>query len=130
MDGHGETPLISLQNLFLGNIVPVLRQGGWCDGILLAILQIERDLLETGGCKHITACCRTDGIEAHRREDIPSRHLSCVIIARESSRGIIILSIENMGHTFNGLLTLANEIIEVGYLVAGLIAMPVPALSK
>ena len=94
------------------------------------VLQIQCHLLETRLSQHIAVCCWTDRIKAHRREEIPSRHLSGIVVARETAWRIVILRIEDMRHTLSRLLWFANEIIEIGYLMTGFVAVPISSFGK
>ena len=55
----------------MGDIVPVLREGRWSDGEVFVVLEIQGNLLETGGGEHVTVCGWADGVETHRSKDIP-----------------------------------------------------------
>lgn len=65
---------------------------------LPAVFQIQSNLVKAWSTYIIIRCTRTYRIESDRREHIPRRHLSCIIISRQSARRIIILGLENMMH--------------------------------
>lgn len=114
----------------VSDIVAVSWQGLRRDDEVLAIVKIEGNLLEARGGKHIAVCGGTDRIEAHRREDIPSRHLTSIVITRQATRRVVVFCIEDIRHTLNGLFPFPDEIVQIGYLMAGFVAMPVTTLCK
>ena len=56
----------------MGDVAAVFGQRCGGDGEPSARRQVERDALEPRCREHIAVGGGTDGIEAHRREDIPS----------------------------------------------------------
>ena len=109
----------------VGDVVAVGGEGTGGDDEAVAVLQVEGDAAETGRSEHVAVGGGTDGVETHRGEDVPSGHLTGIVVAGKTARGVVVLSVEDVGDTLDGLVAPANEVVEIGYLVTGLVAMPV-----
>lgn len=114
----------------VGNKVTILREGTRGNDKRSASVWMKGNPLESRRREHIAVGGRTDGIETYRREDIPSRHLTSIIVARESARGVIILCIKNMGHTVDGLFSFPDEIVQIGNLVTRFVAVPITSFFE
>ena len=75
-----------------------------CQDELLSVFQIQRHLVETWRTYIIIRCARTNRVETQGGEYIPCRHLTRIIIARQTARGIIILRLQDVVHPLLGLL--------------------------
>ena len=109
----------------VGDVVAVGGEGIGGDDETMAVLQVEGDAAETGRSEHVAVGGRTDGVETHRGEDVPGGHLTSIVVAGETARGVVVLGIEDVSDTLDGFIAPANEVVEIGYLVTGLVAMPV-----
>ena len=114
----------------VGHKVAILRKGVRGNDEWSATIWIKGNLLETWCREHIAVCGWTDGIKTYRRENVPSRHLTCIVVARESAGSVIILCIKNMGHTFDSLFSFPDEIVQIGNLVTRFVAVPITSFSK
>ena len=114
----------------MGEEETVGGKGGGGDDEVVTVGEVEGDLLEAGLGEDVAVSGRTDGIEADGGENVPGRHLAGIIVAGETSGGIVVLGVEDMGHALDGLITAADEVVEVGDLVTGLVTMPVMALVE
>ena len=99
--------------------------GSWQYGECFAVLEVERHLVEGCHTTLIQRKSRTNGIEAHGREHEPCRHLPRVVVARESTRRVVVFRIENMPYDPTCLLRLSYIVVKIWYLVARFVAVPV-----
>lgn len=100
------------------------------DGKLMAILQVEYDTPERGRAQLIIRCGWANRIEPDGRKDIPCRHLPSVIVARETAGCVVVFRLQDVAHPFLRQVGPSCGIQEVGYLVAGLVTMPVATLGE
>ena len=121
---------MSFCDFSLGDVVAILWEGSGGDGVLLAVLKIQGNLLETWGGEHVAVCGWADGIEAHRGKYIPCRHLACIIVAREAAWGVVVLCVEDVGYALDSLFALVDVAVEPRYLMTWFVAVPIPTLIK
>ena len=95
-----------------------------------ASFRTERNGWKRRTRQHIIGRPRTNRIETHSCKHIPSRHLSCIIVSGQSTRGIMIFRIHNMADNPLRFPWLPSIVKHESYLMARFIAMPVTALRK
>ena len=93
------------------------------DGEILPVLLVDDDTVEGGDTERIFGGAGTDRVETQAGEDVPGRELARVVIARQSPGGIAILGLQDPGDDRLTLLGAADIVVQVGDLVAGLIAL-------
>ena len=118
-----------------GATTPLTRRKGLGAGFLFqrecaAVLEVEGGAPEGGGAKLIVGCSGADGIEAEGGEDVPCRHLSGIVVAREPARCVVVLGVEDMAHPSARLIVSVDVVVKVGYLMAGFVSMPVESLFE
>ena len=95
-----------------------------------AILEVQRGTAEGGSGKLVVGRTGADGIETEGGEDEPGRHLSGIVVAGESAGSVVVLGGEDMADHAAGLVVAPDVVIEVGNLVAGLVAVPIEDLPR
>ena len=118
-----------------GATTPLTRRKGLGAGMLFqrecaAVLEVEGGAPERGTAELIVGCSGTDGIEAEGGEDVPCGHLSGIVVARESTRCVVVLGVEDMSYPSARLIVSVDVVVKVGNLMAGLVSMPVESLFE
>ena len=92
-----------------------------------AVGEADGDAGEAGGTQLVLVAAGAQGIEAQAVEDVPGAHLAAVVIA---AQGVGLVAVEMVGHVadpFLAVLGLAQLVVQVQHVVAGLVAVPVAA---
>ena len=93
----------------------------------IAVGHIERDARKLGRTKNITAADRIYGIEAHSREDVPSRHLTAIVVSAKAIGRGTILGVKYFTHKFRSTVGASGHAVEIDNVVAGLVAVSIVA---
>ena len=89
--------------------------------------QVDGHLGEQGAADGIDGAARAELVEAHGVEDVPSRHLAAVFVARYTIGGIAILRLEDAVHEFLRAPGAVHIVVEVDGVVARLVAVGILA---
>ena len=95
------------------------------DGKGLSVGQMDDGLLEQGATDAINRLTGAYLIEAHGVEQVPSRHLSTVLV---TTQAVGIVEVEGMEHLVHNLLCaprLSHIVVEVGNVVARFVAVSI-----
>ena len=101
--------------------------GGSQDGEGLAIRQLQLDAGEHRRANLVLAANRVHGIEAHRAEDVPGRHLAAVLVSAETAGLVGVQLVHHLGGILLRLPRLLHLVVEVDDVVARLVAVGVLA---
>ena len=112
----------------------------YIDGFLAPVLRGDIDVLSIAHCHIdsrqrrrtdiIVSARRTHWVESHAVEDVPRRHLSAIIVATQRAGTIAIELIDHSPHPLLALPPFTYIILEVGNMVARLIAVPVGSYAS
>ncbi len=72
---------------------------------------MDGDFVEEGGAYPVFRQSGAYWIEAHRREDIPCRHLARIVIACQTSRDILIFGVHDMPYPLGSLIRPSDCIV-------------------
>ena len=92
-----------------------------------AVGQGQPQVGQIGRAQHVLVRARTDGIEAEGREDVPSGHLAAIVVATQPADVGTIHAVHDGAHPLLRLPRLGGPGVEVGDVVAGLVAVHVAA---
>ena len=96
----------------------------------LSVLQGQHGFAERGACQGVIRRTGADGIEAEGGEDVPRRHLSGIVVARQAAGSVEVFGLQDVAHCPLGLPRLSGVVIHERHLVARLVAVPVTALAE
>src|SRR5258705_5217138 len=86
---------------------------------------MDHDSREDGRCKRVSRHAGADWIESHRTQHVPGRHLSSVIVTRQTSGASMKLVRQNVANAGLSLPSGASIVVEVSDAVARLVALVV-----
>ena len=93
------------------------------DGKGLAVADVHRHFREQRSAEDVFATSRLHLVDAHRREDVPGRHLTNVLIAAQTVGGVVVEFAQRAADELSTLPGLAHIVIEVEHVVAGFVAV-------
>ena len=97
---------------------------------LLAVFKVDNGFRKQGRSDGVLRNAGRDLIEAKRAEHVPGRHLSGVVVAGQSTGGVLVPLIASLGHVQLRLPSCSSPVIQISNLVAGLVAVVVVAFGK
>ncbi len=101
----------------LARVVPGL------DHTLPAVFQVDGHPVEDGAAGYILIGTRGYGIEAHRTEHIPCRHLPAVFVAAQAVGLVGILFVHDPAHEILCFPWLSGKVVQIRHMVAGFVAV-------
>ena len=135
---HGEHKFSALHDVVVGeerlgerfaiefHALDILVFAAVVDGFyhkLLAVGEVDGYLVVQGATNRVNRLARTYLIESHSIEDIPSRHLSAVFVARKAIVVVEVKGIQHLVDEFLSLPRLSGVVIEVYNVVAWFVAV-------
>ena len=89
--------------------------------------EVHRHPLDRRRADVVDVARRRRRVESHGVEKIPRRHLSAVVVAAQRPRLVAVEGVRDAAHPLLALPRLAEVVVEVDDVVAGLVAVPVGA---
>src|ERR1035441_8488596 len=97
---------------------------------LFAVIEPDYGIIEQRRADLIDGSSGGHWIEPQRAHHEPCRHLPCIVVAGKTVRGIGVLLLHDIADVLLGLPCCACIVIEIGDVMAGLIAVIVIAAGK
>ena len=120
----GDFPSVEHHLLYISVFVAHLRR---LDFQGLAIAQTHFQIRQIRCSEHVLVAAGTNRIETHHRENVPSRHLTTVVVATQTIDVILVKTVHDLTKPVLGLVRLRTPIVEIGDMMRRLIAMVVAA---
>ena len=93
------------------------------DGERLAVADIDGSLVDDGRTDAIFSACGLNLIESHRREDVPRRHLTDVLVARKTIEVVGVHLAHRLAQQFRALPRLSDVVVHIENVVRRLVAV-------
>ena len=111
---------VEQDTLYIHVLVAVV---GGLDGECASVTDIECGLVEKRRTEYILATCGLNLVKSHRRQHIPCRHGTYILISAKAVGVITIHLAKGSAQQFGSLPRLAYVIVEVNHMMAGLVAL-------
>jgi hypothetical protein len=97
---------------------------------VLSVLKCYGGFLYQRAAQVIPVRARCHRVETQCAEDVPRAHLPAVVVAAQTVRGRQVLGVHDMSHPVLGLSRCAGVIVQIRYMVRGLIAVNIIAYDS